>query len=159
MERVTYFARVRYGEHLVCRGVEEVFQPQLDIILDVNPNRPQVLVCLRYDDGLILLDGSQELLLVGSEVLFSCHLAINPRTFIRKEFTWTSIVLGGSGGRQFDFSLSLEGVLPSSCPAKNVLRPMSCSIRTRDGSTLEREEEWRGVGMNLRPRPRRELVG
>ncbi len=72
------------SEHLVCRGVEEVFQPQLDIILDVNPNRPQVLVCLRYDDGLILLDGSQELSLVESEVLFSSPLT-NQSAYLHQE--------------------------------------------------------------------------
>ena len=67
-----------FSEHLVCQGVEEVFQPQLDIILDDNPNRPQVLVYLRYDDGLILLDGSQELSLVGSKVLFPSPFSNQP---------------------------------------------------------------------------------
>ncbi len=95
---------------------------------------------------------------LGVRFCFPHRLVINSHTFIRKEVTRTSIVLAGSGGRHFDFALSLEGVLPSSCPAKNVLRPMSRSFRTRDGSTLEREEEWRGVGMNLRPRPRRQLA-
>ena len=94
----------------------------------------------------------------GVRFCFPCRLVINPRTFVRNEFTWTSIVLGGSSGRQFDFALSLEGVLPSSCPAKNILRPMSCSIQARDGSTLEWEEEWWGVGMNLRLSPRREVA-
>jgi hypothetical protein len=68
-----------------------------------------------------------------------------------------SIVLGGSGGCQLDFALSLEGALPSSHPAKNVLRPMSRSMQARHGFTLEREGEWRGVGMNLRPSPREEV--
>jgi hypothetical protein len=94
----------------------------------------------------------------GVRFCFPCRLVSNPCTFVRKDFTQTSIVLGGSGGRQFDFALSLEGVLPSPCPTKNVLRPMSRSIQARDGSTLEQEEEWQGVGMNLRPSPRRELA-
>jgi hypothetical protein len=85
-------------------------------------------------------------------------LVINPHTFVRKEFTWTSIVLGGSGGCQLDFALSFEGAFPSSHPAKKVLRPMSCSIGARYGSILEQEGEWRGVGMNLRLNPRREAA-
>ena len=48
--------------------------------------------------------------------------------------------------------------MPSSHPAKNVLRPMSRSMQARDGSTLEWEGEWRGVGMNLRLSPRREVA-
>ncbi len=69
-----------------------------------------------------------------------------------------SIVLGESGGCQLDFALSLEGALPSSRPAKNVLRLMSRSMQARDGSTLEREGGWWGVGMNLRLSPRREAA-
>ncbi len=147
-----------FYEHLVCWVIEEVFWPQLDIIFDVNSNRAQFLVCLRYDDGLILLDGGQEELLVGVRFCFPCCMVIALHTVIRKEFTWTSIVLGGSGGRQHDFALSLEGTLPSSHPTKNVLRPMSCSMQARDSSTLEWEGEWWGVGMNLRLSPRREVA-
>jgi hypothetical protein len=69
-----------------------------------------------------------------------------------------SIVLGGSGGCKLDFALSFECALPSSRPAKNVMRLMSCSMQARDGSTLEWEGEWQGAGMNLRLSPRREAA-
>jgi hypothetical protein len=69
-----------------------------------------------------------------------------------------SIVLGGSGRCQLDFALSLEGALQSSCPAKNILRPISRSMQARDDSTLDQEGEWWGVEMNLRLSPRGEAA-
>ncbi len=41
---------------------------------------------------------------------------------------------------------------------KEFLRPISCSMVARDGSTLDQDGEWWGVGMNLRLSPRREAA-
>ena len=65
-----------------------------------------------------------------------------------------TMVCGGGGGLQFDFTRSLLGVAASSVsPAKKILRLKSRSKRSSVVACSSGEVLIFGVGMNLRPRP------
>ena len=51
-----------------------MIKPQLDITFCIDADRPQVLVGVGNNDGLIFLEVCQELLLMGGQVLLSCSL-------------------------------------------------------------------------------------
>ena len=65
-----------------------------------------------------------------------------------------TMVCGGGGGLQFDFTCSLLGVAASAVsPAKKILRLKSRSKRSSVVACSSGEVLIFGVGMNLRPRP------
>ncbi len=49
-----------------------MIEPQFDVLLCIDAHRPQVLVGVGDDDGLVFLEGCQELLLMGGQFSFTC---------------------------------------------------------------------------------------